>query len=66
MYTQLASGERIWKHPTQLMDISGCTPAEFIAEIESLGYRCHNLHGAELVPYTNEGAHVKPFVFLPI
>jgi FkbM family methyltransferase len=52
-------------HPAQLLDISGCTTGEFIAEMESLGYRCHNLHGAEPAPYTDDGVLVKPVVFLP-
>jgi hypothetical protein len=30
-------------HPSQLMDISRTTPAEFVPEIEALNYRCFDL-----------------------
>jgi FkbM family methyltransferase len=53
-------------HPAQLMDVSGCTAAELIAEMESLNYKCHELHGTELAPYTDQGDMVKSVVFLPL
>jgi FkbM family methyltransferase len=52
-------------HPTQLQKVSGCTPTEFITTVEQLGYDCHDLHGAELTSFKDEGAKVKSVVFLP-
>ncbi|HEY0725004.1 MAG TPA: FkbM family methyltransferase [Pyrinomonadaceae bacterium] len=52
-------------HPAQLMKVSGYRPAEFIAEMENLGYQCHDLHESELRPYVDEGPKVKSIVFLP-
>jgi FkbM family methyltransferase len=52
-------------HPAQLMKVAGCTPAEFIAELERLNYRCYELLEAELTPYQEDNSEVKPVVFLP-
>jgi FkbM family methyltransferase len=52
-------------HPPLLWEVSRCSPAEFIAELESLNYKCHELHESSLTPYTDEGAKVKSVVFLP-
>lgn len=52
-------------HPAQLMKVSGYRPAEFIAEMENLGYQCHDLRESELKPYVDEGPKVKSVVFLP-
>ena len=52
-------------HPPLLWEVSRCSPAEFIAEVESLNYKCHDLHESTLTPYTDEGIKVKSIVFLP-
>jgi FkbM family methyltransferase len=53
-------------HPAQLSKVSGCTPAEFVAELESYSYQCHVLHGSQLVPFTDEGVEVRSVVFQPL
>jgi FkbM family methyltransferase len=52
-------------HPAQLMEVSHATPAEFVAEMESLNYKCYDLHGKELHSYIDEGAKIKSVVFMP-
>ncbi len=52
-------------HPAQLLKVSGCTAAEFVAELESCNYKCQELKGGELVPLVVEGEEVKTVVFLP-
>lgn len=34
-------------HPVQLEKVSSCTPAQFIAEMQTYGYDCHLLQGSE-------------------
>ena len=49
-------------HPTILCEIntqqlglvSNCTPTQFIAEIESMGYKCHLLNGSDLQADTGD------------
>jgi FkbM family methyltransferase len=53
-------------HPAQLLKVSGCTAAEFVAELESYNYKCHELRGAQLAPFTAEAERVKSVVFLPV
>jgi FkbM family methyltransferase len=52
-------------HPTQLMRVSGCTPTEFVTEIESYGYKCWLLKGEKLVDFTVSGDEVNSIVFMP-
>jgi len=52
-------------HPQQLAKVSGCTVAEFIAEVESYGYKCHELRGSQLALVANDGS-VKSLVLLPV
>lgn len=52
-------------HPAQLARVSGCTAAEFVAEVEGHGYTCHELSGSELIPLTIEDDRVKSIVFVP-
>ena len=52
-------------HPAQLAKVSGCTAAEFIAEVESYNYKCHELRGSQLVPVTNDESAVRSLVLLP-
>lgn len=53
-------------HPEQLRKVSGCTAAEFVAELEGYNYKCHELQGPNLVPFNNKGAEVKSIVLLPL
>jgi FkbM family methyltransferase len=53
-------------HPGQLLKVSGCTSAEFVAELESYNYQCHELRGSQLTPFINEGVEVKSIVLLPV
>jgi FkbM family methyltransferase len=53
-------------HPEQLRKVSGCTAAEFVAELESYNYKCHELQGSNLVPYTDHGEKVQSIVLLPL
>lgn len=53
-------------HPAQLSKVSGCTAAEFVAELESYGYKCHELRGSELLPVNVHDPTVKSVVFLPL
>ena len=52
-------------HPEQLSKVSGCTAAEFVAELESYDYKCHELRGSDLTPVDVEDPRVKSVVFLP-
>jgi FkbM family methyltransferase len=52
-------------HPDQLSKVSGCTAPEFVAELESYHYKCHELRGSELLPLRIEGSEVKSIVLLP-
>ena len=52
-------------HPEQLRKVSGCTAAEFVAELEGYHYKCHELQGPDLVPFSNQGDAVKSIVLLP-
>jgi FkbM family methyltransferase len=51
-------------HPAQLAKVSGCTAAEFVAELEGYGYKCHELDGTELIPLTSLDDRVKSIVLL--
>jgi hypothetical protein len=53
-------------HPAQLAKVSGCTAAEFVAELESYDYKCHELRGSDLLPVNLEDSSVKSVVFLPL
>ena len=53
-------------HPEQLRKVSGCTAAEFVAELEGSNYKCHELQGPNLVPYIQHGNKVKSIVLLPL
>jgi len=53
-------------HPAQLLKVSGCNAAEFVAEMESYNYQCQELRGSELVPFADESDEVKSVVFLPV
>ena len=52
-------------HPAQLSKVSGCTAAEFVAELESYNYKCQELRGHDLVPVNLEDSRVKSVVFTP-
>ncbi len=52
-------------HPAQLQKVSGCSPAEFVAEMESYNYQCHELRGSELVPLGMTDEKVRSIVLLP-
>lgn len=52
-------------HPAQLSKVSGCTAAEFVAELESYDYKCHELRRSDLTPVDVEDPRVKSVVFLP-
>jgi FkbM family methyltransferase len=53
-------------HPEQLSKVSGCTAAEFVAELEGYNYKCHELQGSQLLPLTDYGDKVKSVVLLPL
>ena len=53
-------------HPEQLSKVSGCTASEFVAELESYNYKCHELRGSQLVPFAPGGGEVKSIVLLPL
>ena len=53
-------------HPEQLLKVSGCTAKEFVDELESYNYKCHELQGPNLVPYIQHGNKVKSIVLLPL
>ena len=52
-------------HPEQLSKVSGCTSREFVAELESCDYKCHELRGSDLVPLTDYSDKVRSIVLLP-
>jgi len=52
-------------HPSQLEKVSGCTPTDFVAEMESYNYQCFELRGSELVRFSDGNKNVKSVVFLP-
>jgi FkbM family methyltransferase len=52
-------------HPTQLTKVSGCTPAQFISEMETCKYKCHILEGDKLAPLTGNVSDVRSVVLLP-
>jgi FkbM family methyltransferase len=53
-------------HPEQLLKVSGCSAKEFVAELESYNYKCHELRGSELMPFRQEGSEVRSIVLLPL
>jgi hypothetical protein len=53
-------------HPDQLSKVSGCTARDFVAELESYHYKCHELRGSELIPLTDYSDKVKSIVLLPL
>lgn len=52
-------------HPEQLLKVSGCTAKEFVAELESYNYKCHELRGSQLGPLDTDDHTVKSVVLLP-
>ena len=53
-------------HPAQLLKVSGCTAAEFVAELESYNYKGHELRGSDLTPVNVHDYAVKSVVFFPV
>ena len=55
-------------HPLQLDRVSGATPAQFIAEMRTRGYRCHLLGAGVAGDEVNDALHngVTSVVFLPV
>ena len=52
-------------HPAQLEKVSGCTPSDFVAEMKSYDYQCHELRGSELAPLDINDQRVKSIVLTP-
>lgn len=54
-------------NPIQLKQVSGCSAAEFVSQVESYGYDGHILEGHRLVrrPITDDRDEIRSVVFLP-
>jgi len=51
--------------PIQLAQVSGCTPGDFIAEMDGCGYRCHALEDGQPGRWVTSVDELTSVVFLP-
>lgn len=52
-------------NPSQLARVAGCSPAEFLAEMEGLGYRCRTIKDRPVAARHLDGDRILSVVFSP-